>query len=85
MIAINEKGQKVYYNCVTKHGREKWQIQAASGQTLRGRDRQPLKSRTFAQEHQAMRWLERNGYRPLQPQWPPPGLYWATVNIDNEL
>lgn len=62
MKYINPQGQAVYVNCVTKHGRERWQIQAASGQTLRGRDRQPLKSRTFAQEHQAMRWLATNQY-----------------------
>lgn len=62
MTAVNKQGQKVYYNCVTKHNRLRWQIQAISGQTLRGRDGQKLKSRTFAQEHQAMRWLANNGY-----------------------
>lgn len=62
MKYINPQGQAVYVNCVVKHGRERWQIQAASGQTLRGRDRQPLKSRTFAQEHQAMKYLANNGY-----------------------
>lgn len=62
MKYLNAQGQAVYVNCVTKHGRERWQIQAASGQTLRGRDRQPLKSRTFAQEHKAMKYLANNGY-----------------------
>lgn len=63
MKYIDPQGKVVYVNCVTKHGKERWQIQAASGQTLRGRDRQPLKSRTFAQEHQAMRWLANNQYQ----------------------
>ena len=62
MKLINDQGQKVYLNCVDKHGRVRWQIQAASGQTLPGRDRQRLKSRTFAQIHQAKRYLEKQGY-----------------------
>lgn len=63
MKYYNPQGQAVYVNNVIKHGRDRWQIQAASGQTLPGRDRQKLKSRTFAQEHQAMAWLEHNGYK----------------------
>lgn len=59
----NPQGQAVYFNCVTKHGRIRYQIQAASGQVLRGRDGQKLKSRTFAQEHQAMKYLANNGYK----------------------
>lgn len=62
MKGINQQGQAVYYNVVTKHGKVRYQIQAASGQTLQGRDRQKRKSRTFAQEHQAAAWLRRNGY-----------------------
>ncbi|MCM1234794.1 MAG: hypothetical protein NC489_32225 [Ruminococcus flavefaciens] len=62
----NEAGQVVYYNCVTKHGRERWLIQAASGQFITGRDRQKLRSRSFAQEHQADAWLERNGYKAVK-------------------
>ncbi len=65
MIAINDQGQRVYYNCVTKHGRERWVVQAASGQALLGRDRQKLKSRTFSQEHTCMAYLERNGYKDI--------------------
>lgn len=63
MKYYNPQGQAVYVNNVLKHGRERWQIQAISGQTLRGRDGQKLKSRTFAQEHQAMRWLTNNRYK----------------------
>lgn len=44
----------------------RWVIQAASGQVITGRDRQKLKSRTFAQEHQADAWLERNGYKAMR-------------------
>ena len=59
----NEAGQVVYYNPVKKHGKVRWVVQAVSGQTILGRDRQKLKSRTFAQMHQADAWLERNGYK----------------------
>ncbi len=63
MRLTNEVGQVVYYNLVTKHGKERYIIQAASGQILRGRDGQKLTSRTFTQCYQAERWLERNGYK----------------------
>ena len=59
----NEAGQVVYYNPVEKHGKVRWVVQAASGQTILGRDRQKLKRRTLAQMHQADAWLERNGYK----------------------
>ena len=58
----NKDGQAVYYNPITKHGKTRWLIQAASGQAITGRDRQKCKSRSFAQEHQASAWLARNGY-----------------------
>lgn len=63
MKLINGSGEAVYYNCVMKHDKVRYQIQAASGQTITGRDKQKLKSRTFAQEHQAEAWLRRNGYK----------------------
>ena len=62
MRMVNEAGEVVYYNCVLKHGKYRYQVQAASGQVITGRDRQKRKSRTFAQEHQAAAWLRRNGY-----------------------
>lgn len=62
MKGINQQGQAVYYNVVIKHGKVRYLVQAASGQTIAGRDRQKRKSRTFAQEHQAAAWLQRNGY-----------------------
>lgn len=62
MKLINETGEAVYYNCVTKHGKDRYMIVAASGQILRNRDGKRVKSRTFAQGHQAEAWLRRNGY-----------------------
>lgn len=62
MKLMNNSGEVIYYNCVMKHDKVRYQIQAASGQVLQGRDRQKRKSRTFAQEHQAAAWLRRNGY-----------------------
>lgn len=59
---VNEQGQAVYYNCVEKHDRIRYVVKAASGQFILGRDREKLRSRTFAQEHQAEAWLRRNGY-----------------------
>lgn len=60
---VNEQGQAVYYNDVVKHGRLRFVVKAASGQFILGRDREKLRSRTFAQEHQALAWLARNGYK----------------------
>lgn len=62
MKLVDEAGAIVYYNCVTKHGAIRYQIQAGSGQVIRGRDGQKRKSRTFAWERQAEAWLKRNGY-----------------------
>ena len=62
----NEQGQAVYFNTVVKEGRERHIVMAASGQTLPGRDRQKLKSRTFAQYHQAEAFLKRLGYTEAQ-------------------
>ncbi len=62
MRMINGQGQAIYYNCVVKHDQVRYVVQAASGQTIQGRDRQKRKSRTFSQEHQAEAWLKRNGY-----------------------
>lgn len=63
MRMVNEAGEIIYYNCVTKHGKVRYQVQAASGQAIMGRDRQKRKSRSFAQEHQAEAWLKRMGYK----------------------
>lgn len=66
MKLANEQGQAVYYNVVTKGGQVRYVVQAASGQTIPGRDREKLKSRTFSQEHQAEAFLKRMGYTTAQ-------------------
>ena len=66
MKLANGQGQAVYYNVVTKGGQVRFVIQAASGQTIPGRDREKLKSRTFSQEHQAEAFLKRLGYTTAQ-------------------
>ena len=65
----NKAGEIVYYNPVTKRGRERFIVLAASGQVIRGRDGQKLKSRTFSQEHQAEAWLKRHGYEVDYSPW----------------
>ena len=62
MRLSNEQGQVVYYNVVDKHGVPRYQVQAASGQVLKGRDGQKQKTRSFVWEHQAEAWLKRNRY-----------------------
>lgn len=62
MRMVNELGQAIYYNDVMKRGQLRFVVKAASGQFILGRDREKLRSRTFAQEHQAEAWLRRNGY-----------------------
>lgn len=66
MKLSNKQGQAVYYNVVSKGGQVRFVVQAASGQTIPGRDRQKLKSRTFSQEHQAEAYLKRLGYTTAQ-------------------
>lgn len=66
MKLSNKQGQAIYYNVVSKGGQVRFVVQAASGQTIPGRDRQKLKSRTFSQEHQAEAYLKRLGYTTAQ-------------------
>ena len=62
MKMVNAAGEVVYYNCVDKGGQVRYVIKAASGQTLPGRDRQKLRSRTFTRVHDAEAFLKRLGY-----------------------
>lgn len=65
MKLTNPQGEEVYYNVVVKHDHYRYVVAAANKATaILGRDRQKLKSRTFAQEHQAQAWLDRHGYQP---------------------
>lgn len=61
----NEKGEAVYYNAVSKNGETRFVIKAASGQFLLGRDKEPVRSRTFSKEVTAERYLRRHGYTKL--------------------
>lgn len=63
MRMTNHLGQSVYYNPVEKRGKTRYIVKAISGQTIPGRDKERKQSRTFAQEHQAKKFLQRNGYR----------------------
>ena len=63
MKMVNEaSGEAVYFNPVTKAGKEVWVIQGIGSTVVIGRDRQKLKSRTFAQYAQAEAYLARHGF-----------------------
>ena len=50
MKMINKKtGEAVYFNPIRKNGKDAWIIQGIGPTVVIGRDRQKLKSRTFAQ------------------------------------
>ena len=53
MKMVNDKGEAIYYNYVTKNGKDQVVIQGIGSTKVIGRDRQKLKSRSFTQEHQA--------------------------------
>lgn len=61
-LANETTGQAVYFNPVTKSGKEVWVIQGIGDTVIYGRDRQKRKSRTFAQYAQAERYLETHGF-----------------------
>lgn len=63
MKLVNGQGQAVYYNCVEKGGKVKFVVKAASGQMLTGRDKEPVRSRTFMKEASAGKYLAKYGYR----------------------
>ena len=62
MKMINKKsGEAVYFNPIRKNGKDAWIIQGIGSTVVIGRDRQKLKSRTFAQYAQAEAYLARHG------------------------
>lgn len=63
MKMVNEKGEAVYYNPITKNEKNCWIIQGIGATVVIGRDRQKRKSRTFTQERQASAYLDRHGFR----------------------
>lgn len=63
MKMVNKStGEAVYFNPVTKHGKDAWIIQGIGSTVVIGRDRQRLKSRTFTQYSQAEAYLKRHGF-----------------------
>lgn len=64
MHMVNDKGEAVYYNPVRKNGKDQWVIKGIGSTVILGRDRQRRKSRTFTQEHQAVNYLAKHGFRP---------------------
>lgn len=63
MKMINKaSGEAVYFNPITKRGKDVWIIQGIGSTVVIGRDRQKLKSRTFTQYSQAEAYLKRHGF-----------------------
>ena len=62
MKMANRRGEQIYLNCVEKNGRIVWLMQAIGDTVIIGRDKQRLKSRVWAQEHQCNAYLKRHGY-----------------------
>ena len=60
----NDKGEELYYNPVTKNGKDMWVLKGIGDTVIIGRDRQKKKSRIFTQYDQAERYLSRHGFRP---------------------
>ncbi len=64
MHMVNAKGEAVYYNMVTKNGKDQFVIKGIGSTVILDRDRQRRKSRSFTQQHQAEQYLARHGFRP---------------------
>ena len=63
MKIVNEAtGGAVYFNPVTKNGKDVWVVKGIGDTVVFGRDRQKRKSRIFTQEAQAEAYLKRNGF-----------------------
>ena len=62
MKMMNEKGEAVYYNLVTKNGKDVYVVQGIGSTLVLGRDRQKRRSRAFTQEAQACAYLSRHGF-----------------------
>ena len=63
MKMVNDKGEALYYNPVTKNGKDVWVLKGIGSTVIVGRDRQKKKSRIFTQGAQALAYLNRNGFR----------------------
>ncbi len=63
MKLINKTtGESVYFNPITKNGKDCWLVQGIGDTMVIGRDRQKRKSRIFTREAQADRYLEKHGF-----------------------
>lgn len=63
MKIVNEAtGGAVYFNPVTKNGKDVWVVKGIGDVVIYGRDRQKKKSRIFTQYAQAEAYLKRNGF-----------------------
>lgn len=63
MKLVNKStGEAVYFNPITKNGKDCWLVQGIGDTLVIGRDRQKRKSRIFTQEAQADRYLEKHGF-----------------------
>ena len=63
MKMVNKaSGEAVYFNGITKNGKEAWVVQGIGSTVVIGRDRQRRKSRTFTQYAQAEAYLKRHGF-----------------------
>lgn len=63
MKMVNPKGEALYYNIVTKNGKDQFVLKGIGDTLIIGRDRQKKKSRIFTQEAQALSYLDRHGFR----------------------
>lgn len=63
MKMINKAtGEAVYYNIVTKGGKDQFVVKGIGATMVIGRDRQKRKSRIFSQYAQATAYLARHGF-----------------------
>ena len=58
----NDQGGAVYFNPITKHGKDAWVIKGIGDTVIIGRDRQRKKSPIFTQYAQAEAYLRRHGF-----------------------
>ena len=63
MKMINKaSGEAVYFNPIRKNGKDAWIIQGIGSTVVIGRDRQKLKSRTFAKYALPLAYRPRHGF-----------------------
>lgn len=58
----NGQGGAVYFNPITKRGKDAWVVKGIGDTLVIGRDRQKKRSRIFTQYAQAEAYLQRHGF-----------------------